>query len=458
MTRKELSIIREKYFLKQPYQFVFYDEYNYSILQNIMYTKKPGRNSFSLSDAIIMLDTETSKSIPDIVCENYVVAWTISIRTFHKNIVTLYGNKPSQCMECIQLLIDNIPGDKLYIYIFNASYDWTFLKRFFLNRFGYPIKQLNTKPHYPVYIEFNNGLVIRDALILAQRKLERWASDMNVEHQKAVGYWDYDKIRNQDYKFTKEELKYIENDTLAGVECIDALLQSINKELYSIPWTATGIPRDEVKKRGKMHNGNYNFKKQVVSFAMQKRLETIFHGGYTHGNRLYYNEVIGGKNSFIDDEISCYDFSSSYPFCLIAEKFPVEYFTPMTDRSIDEIVSDADNNAYIFNLIMVNVRLKDECYPMPYLQFSKCKKTINANVDNGRIISCDYCEIMINELDAEILYHTYDFEYHICVDVYASHKDYLPKWFTDYVYEQFELKTMLKGGDKVLYNVAKGRL
>ena len=450
MLYREVYSIRENYFQDHKYQCVYYKDFNFEILKNIMYINKPGRKSEKYSDCIMMLDTETSKTKANEVCENYIVAWSISIRAFHKNICTLYGNKPSECVECLNFIFSCLPGNKHFCYIFNLSYDWTFLRRFFINEFGIPIKQLNTKSHYPIYIEFDNGFILRDALILAQRKLEKWAIDMDVEHKKAVGSWNYDLIRNQDYKFSNDEIHYIENDTLSGVECIDALMQSIHKKIYSMPWTATGIPRDEVKTRGKQNQANAKFKKQLLSYDEQMIMQKVFHGGYTHGNRLYYNETITG-------DIICYDFASSYPFVMLSEKFPSEKFTKTDNCSISEILDDTDN-AYFFKLILINARLKDYEYPMPCLQFSKCTKIINADLDNGRVLSCDYCEIYLTELDASVLYDTYDFDHHICIDVYTSYKKYLPRWFTDYIFDLFQQKTMLKGVDPVLYGVSKGKL
>ena len=452
MNRGELYQIRQEYFSAVPYECIFYQDFNYSLLEKIMYITRRGRGASSFADCIMMLDTETSKAWGgDFLGENYIVAWTISIRAFHQNIVTLYGNKPSECVDCINRICDHLPGDNVICYIFNLSYDWVFLRQFFMRAWGEPVKQLNTKPHYPIYIEFRNGFILRDALILAQRKLEKWAEDFGVLHQKAVGSWDYDMIRQQDHRFTEEELHYIENDTLAGVECLDVLMQTLGKQIYSIPWTATGIPRDEVKKRGKANNGYQNFKQQALSYEQQMVMEKVFHGGYTHGNRLYYNDTIYGK-------ISCYDFASSYPYVLLSEKFGSEKFTRMKDRSMWDILKDKDNNAYFFKLIMYKVSLKDPLFPMPCLQFSKCTRTINAEVDNGRIISCDGAEIWITEADLEVIAEQYNIESHICINVYASHKEYLPRWFTDYVFELFEEKTRLKGKDRVLYNIAKSKL
>ena len=149
MLRKELYALRTSYFDKIEYQRCFYLDFDYSILNKIMYVKKPSKVPVFINDAIIMVDTETSKSVPGEICENYVVAWTISIRAFHKNIVTLYGNKPSECVDCIRRIMEAMPGEKTYMYVFNLSYDWVFLRKFIMREFGEPVKQLNTKSHYP---------------------------------------------------------------------------------------------------------------------------------------------------------------------------------------------------------------------------------------------------------------------------------------------------------------------
>ena len=450
MTYKDIYESRGKYFAAHVYSCVYYKDFDFKVLEKIMYIRKPGKNSKKISDCFMMLDTETSKSDPDAIAENHIVAWSLSIRAFHKNICTLYGNKPSECIDCLNMVIEHLPGDQHFCHVFNLGYDWIFLRKFLIREYDLPCRQLNTKSYYPIYIAFDNGLILRDALCLAQRKLEKWAADMNVEHQKAVGSWDYDMIRNQDHVFTQDEIHYIENDTLAGVECLDALMQSIGSKIYSIPWTATGIPRSEVKKRGKANRGNAQFLRNLLTFEQQQIMQMVFHGGYTHGNRFYYNDTVYGK-------IDCYDFASSYPYCMLSEKFPTGKFMKVPDRSMDDILNDP-YNAYFFKLIMFKVELRDYMDPIPTLQFSKCTKVINADVDNGRIMACDYCELWLNEVDLSVIRSQYVCERHICMNVYGAHKDYLPRWYTDYVYELFEQKTRLKGGDKVLYSVAKAKL
>lgn len=457
MTRKELEQTRKNWLQKHlVYEMIEWDKYDYNILNNVMYSRRSGRGkNDSWSDAIIMADTETSKKHEG-ECENHVVAFTISIRAFDMNLVTLYGHNPDEFVECLHNIREHIQGDRMILFFHNLPYDWMFLRKFIFEKFGQPMKQLNIKSHYPLFINLANGIQIRDSLILAQRSLEKWAKDMKVEHLKAVGSWDYEKIRSQKEIFTKDELEYIEHDTLAGVECIQATLKALNKKIWSLPYTATGIPREEVRKRGLKNGAKDLFERISIDYSTYKKLELVFHGGYTHANRHLIGEIIGPEDGSI---VSCYDFASSYPFVLLSELYPMEKFTPFRDMKVSEILRSSKDNAFIFKLILIRPRLKNDFIPMPALQFSKCVKSINALQDNGRILGADYIEIWLNEVDLEVIDNQYTWDGDICVEVETARKKYLPRWFTDYIYELFEAKCLLKGGpDPVLYALSKAKL
>ena len=457
MTRAQLYKARYDYLHKYyKYKRIYFNDFDYTALDNIMYIARAGQGhkGDTFNDCIIMMDTETSKETPGTVCRNYVVAWSISIRAFDMNLVTLYGGKPSDLVECVNRILSHLQGQKTVMYWHNMSYDWVFVQKFFIRQYGTPDKQLNIKSHYPLFINFKNGLIFKDSLILAQRKLEKWAEDLKVEHMKAVGKWDYNKVRHQKdiLKLTDEELDYIECDTLAGVECIQATMDALGKHIYSIPYTATGIPREQVQKLAKKNKGRDFFKRNVPSSDVQKILEMVFHGGYTHANR-HILEII------LKDELTkCFDFSSSYPYCLLAERFALGKFTaygePVTP---DFIMMNNEKYGFIFKLIMRNVRLKDDFISMPALQFSKCTHTVNAICDNGRILCGAYVELYLNSEDLFVIMEQYTFTHAVCDDVYYSRKSYLPRWFTDYVYECYAEKCKLKGGDPVLYSIAKAR-
>lgn len=462
MTRAELYKVRCQWFKEHwHYQYVFYTDFDYKILNNVMYLKRPGkRSNESFNDMIIMADTETSKEKPNTITRNYVVIWTLSIRAFGVNICTLYGRKPSELTDCINKILSHMQGNTTLIYIHNLSYDWVFLRKFFIAEWGTPAQQLNIKSHYPLFINFANGLKIRDSLILGQRSIEKWANDLNVEHKKAVGKWDYDKVRHQDTKLSKDELTYAECDTLAGVECIQATMDALNKRIYSLPYTATGIPRENVQKLAKANRGKQLFKRLALPIELQDMLELLFHGGYTHANRHVIGMVIDKDYLESDALIKCYDFVSDYPFQMLSKTFPMSKFKPFKKVVKPEyILKNSNKYAFMFKLIMQKPKLKDDFQPMPALQFSKCTKIINPILDNGRVLACEYAEIIINEIDLKVLYDQYDFSRGVAItDIYYAKKGYLPKWFTDYVYECFKDKCKLKGGDPVLYSIAKSKL
>lgn len=439
------------------YEMCHHSEFDYWILKKISYIARPGCSDNAVfNDVIIMADTETSKKNALEIGPNHVVAWTISIRAFNRNIVTLWGHKPTSFVSTLHKLQRMMPGDKTVVYFHNLAYDWVFLRQFLFSSYGYPKKQLNVKSHYPVSIEFEQGLILKDSLILAQRSLDKWAKDLGVEHQKALGKWDYNKLRNQNEEYTADELEYIEHDTLAGVECIQATMDVLNKRIYSMPLTATGIPREEVYHRARNNRGHEKYRKQALTYEQQIIAQMVFHGGFTHGNRFLCNMTLTEK--LMDSLIECYDFSSSYPYVMLAyDEYPIEKYCEVGNIDLKTIL-ESKGLSFMFKLILTDVELKDLSFPMPVLQYSKCVKVVNPVLDNGRIISADYAAIYINNIDAELIVKQYKFTKHICSDVLAAHTGYLPRWYTDYVYELYKDKCELKDGDKVLYAIQKAKL
>ena len=453
MRKEEVIAARKNWLIgHNSYAFIFWKYFDYSKLERIAYIGRSGKNhGETYNDVIIMADTETSKEKPGTVCRNYVVAWTISVRAYDMNIVTLYGTRPSELVECIERMVVAMPGEKTIIYFHNLSYDWVFLRKFMFRKWGLPVHQLNTKSHYPVFITFANGITFRDSLILAQRSLDKWARDMDVEHKKATGFWDYDKIRKQGERFNPHEKTYIEHDTLAGVECLQKTLDSLHKRIYSLPYTATGIVREAVRVIGKSNRARDLFLRIVPDYTIQCILENVFHGGYTHNNRHFIERIIYGL-------IEAYDFASSYPFAMLAFKVPMERFKPL-NKIVEPafILRNMANYGYLLRLVMVKPKLKSNNIPMPVLQRSKMVKIINGVEDNGRILCAAYVEIWLNEYDLDIVMQQYEFETAFCCDVYFSRKGYMPKWYTDFVYQCFVDKTKLKNGDPVAYSMAKAR-
>lgn len=446
------------------YKLTDYATFQYDLLKNIVTLhKKANWEKRTINDIIVMCDTETSKNQPTrytrlkdgtkkaITQPNHIVCWTITLRACGVNIVTLRGRKPSEFAECVSLIHDALPGDITYFFVHNLPYDWQFLERHLFAKLGFPEKQLNVKPHYPIQIEFGGGIILRDSLILLQRSLEKAAEDLNVTHQKCVGSWDYDKIRHQNTPLTSNEWMYAEFDTLSGAECIDAYCKGLEKDLATLPLTATGIPRGDVRNIAKAYRWRDKFENMALTYEQYVEMQNVYHGGYTHGNRHFVDTLI-------NENVRCYDFASSYPYTMCAYKFPMGPFAAIDGLTVERVLRNIDKYAFYFKFTMIKPQLKSDSMPMPFLQFSKCTGTVNAVCDNGRIINAEYAEIWLTEYDLAIICEQYKFKQVFITHGHMAIKDYLPKWFTDYIYELFRRKTMLKNGDPVLYALAKAKL
>ena len=476
VTQKQLYALRADY-LSRNYEYIFchLSEFNYSILDNIMYVTRSGntKKKTTYNNCIIMYDTETSKKALKkakqktkldsgfTARECHVVAWTISIRAFGMNICTIWGHKPSSFCSAIHKIHNQMLGDITIMYFHNYSYDHWFLRRFLYRELGTPVKSLNIKSHYPLFMRFECGIEIRDSLILAQVKLEKWAKDLNVEHQKAVGQWNYNKYRSQKSRYSKAELEYIEHDTLAGVECIDKLMQNLNKKVYSMPFTSTGIIRKELQEIGKANNARELFLAIYPDYDQYIKFTKCFHGGYVHANRYYIDELITLEDYGLTE---AWDFMSSYPFCMLAFKYPMEKFHKTSDMTADQILRSSSTTAFVFKFVARKIKLRNpNKTSAPALQFSKCIEgsVLNPVLDNGRILEAEYVEIYLTEIDLQVIHDQYTASFHVCTEVEYAHKDYLPRWFTDYVYEQFYGKCELsfrKKEDPVNYMVKKTKV
>lgn len=434
-----------------------HSQYRLSQIGSIQYHYDHRKRDIS-ANLIICADTETSKEKHSKEpVQNYVVAWSVCVFNYMNNRKCVYyGHRPDSIVAFLGKLQHDIDAG-IIVYWHNLNYDYTFLRQFIYEKWDYPDYQLAVKPHKPLMIRWKAPqITFKDSLILAQRSLERWAKDLNVDHQKAVGAWDYEKIRTQKEDFTADELLYISNDVLAQAECIDTLRIMLQVgAVCDMPLTSTSIIRNEARKRsrGAKREGRikwyHKYREIAPPLPVYRMLERAYHGGFTHANRFtigdVFNDVVG------------FDFASSYPFTMMAEKFPMDSFEPFPDATPERILKLKDDFGFVFDLLIYDFELKPGL-EMPYLQRSKITKWSDDYVlDNGRVISGSLAQITYTEIDLELFCSTYDFKMIAVKNCYMSAKAYLPEWLRQYIYELFVEKTTLKGGDMVAYALAKAR-
>lgn len=279
----------------------------------------------------------------------------------------------------------------------------------------FTIKELN--------IEF------RCSYMLTNLSLEKSAKNYtNV--LKAKGDLDYSVIRSPLSNMTEKEKYYCEMDCV----CLFEIIKHFKKEyrhLQLIPYTQTGEVRRAYKKRVPYIHYEY-VQNLIPSLEEYKILRSAFMGGICHANALWVNQVIKG-------DIVSSDISSSYPFVLVSEKYPCERFRKIKPEH--EKFYNGENYAKIYVLRLSNVRAKMYNHYISYSHVTKCAGEV---LDNGRIVKADHFETIITDIDFEMIKASYSFDVEK-IEVWVSRKDYLPKYFINFVLDSYVNKTKLKG-------------
>lgn len=373
--------------------------------------------------------------------KNYCLKYsTMYMWQFSINDQVYYGRTWEQLKIFMKWLEDDIPEQK-FLFVHNLSFEFQFLK----NVFDFE-NVMARKAHKVMKCDIiNMNYTLKCSCIMSNCSLERLADVYKLPVKKLKGQLDYNKIRHSLTKLTEDELKYGENDCLVVYHYILKELQ-VYGDVKNIPLTSTGHVRRELKE---ITNKNYHYKRKTsiainVDPHVYNLLVEAFAGGYTHANWIYADEII--KN------VDSYDITSSYPYVMLSELYPMTSFRKCNLTNLDEI---SKRFAYIIKLRMTNVRSK---YFNNFISASKCVKIKGAKYDNGRIIEADELETTITDVDYHILKRAYNFDYEV-IEIYYSVYQYLPIEFIKFILDKYVKKTQYKDDSEheLEYALEKGK-
>lgn len=338
-------------------------------------------------------------------------------------------------------------NERVVVYDHNLAYEFQFLKG--ICGFG-DDDTFNIKPRQVLKATTGN-FEFRCAYRLTNMSLRAFAEQMHSPHQKLE--LDYNEKRFSYTKLTKEELDYGMNDVYCLAECVVTKMLKEGDNLYSIPLTSTGYVRRDVKQA--MNDNPFTVKavhKMMPSFPIYEELKEAFRGGNTHANRYYAKQIIKGA-------IHSADRSSSYPAVICNAKFPMGPFSPVCNTDLKAVIDLIRRHdlALLTRVRIVGLRLSDEQWGCPYLSLSKTRATINPALDNGRILSADYLETTITDVDLFILLDEYEFENIEMFDTYTAKYGKMPRPIIDKVIEYYKNKTSLKGVEDMEYFYLKNK-
>lgn len=329
-------------------------------------------------------------------------------------------------------------GKKLAVYVHNLGFEFQFLRSVI------PLTEVFARKERQPIRATSNGIEWRCSYYLSNMSLKKFCENTpGVDHKK-LGDFDYTKIRTATTPLTTEEQDYCRNDVVGLCECINHLLEE--DTITSIPMTSTGYVRRECRQAVLSNPKNKKiFLQNQLTLDQYKACGYARRGGDTHANALYSGQVL--------TDMIGKDISSSYPARMMLEKFPQRFVKANTRRLREWIKS---SYAVLFRVMLSDVE-KREPYGTPYLAISNTQNIRGVQADNGRVLSCDYIDMWVTDVDWKIIEQQYRYKKILCVSCYIAKYDYLPEELRQVVMKYFRAKTELKGIKEKKYEYMKSK-
>lgn len=346
------------------------------------------------------------------------------------------------------------PEKRFVLYVHNLGYEFQYIRKWFDW-----VEVFSLEKREPIRALTADGIEFRCSYKLSGYSLVK-LSDHLIKYKvkKLVGDLDYSLIRNSKTKLTEKENQYCVNDVLVVVAYIKEYIER-EQYIYNIPMTKTGVVRN--------YSRNYCFyaggkKKENQAVFKEYRtlmkslvftpddyiiLKRAFSGGFTHSNPLYTRQIVKNVNSF--------DFTSSYPYVMISEKFPMT--APMTVQisSSSQLDKLLNNCCCCFDVQFEGLRSK--VLFENYISESHCRQLRGQIVNNGRVVQADNLITTVTEQDFFIIKEMYEWDKMTIYNFRYMYKGYLPKNFVRAILELYGKKTQLKGvvGSELEYLLSK---
>lgn len=366
--------------------------------------------------------------------------------------------------EFIQLLdrirdIFNINVEnRLVIYVHNLAFEFQYIRKLF--RW---IEVFSIDNRKPIYATTCNGFEFRCSYLLSGYSLAKVGENLTkYKVEKMIGDLDYTLIRHYNTPLTDEELKYCFNDVMVVMCYIQERIE-IDGDITKIPLTKTGYVRNfcrqlclnsckSHKKGGEQFKSYHDMMKELsIEVDEYKQLKRAFMGGFTHSNALSTGITL--------ENVKSYDFTSSYPYCMISEKYPMG-----KGVIIDNVVDEKSAEKYLSSCCCVfDVEFTDLTSKISYENYissSKCTRCVNPIINNGRVVCCDDLCITITNVDFDVIKNCYSWSNMKISNFRIYKKDYLPSPFIKAIIKLYQDKTRLKGvkGKEVEYMQSKEML
>lgn len=347
---------------------------------------------------------------------------------------TVTGRTWEDFFSFLQKIADRIRDVAwLVCYIHNASFEFQFLKGLYDFQ---PDEVFATESRKVLKFTMYDCIEFRCSYYLTNLPLNKFLLKYNVENKKLSGLeFDYSKRRFPWSPLTAREMEYCINDVKGLVQALYKQMASDKDNLQTIPLTATGYVRRDVKQAMKGFN-HTQLQEMLPDADVYRLLREAFRGGDTIANRWNADDII--------ENVQSVDITSSYPSSMLMCKYPMERFYREDPDDFKKLYK-MKSKALLFRIAFIGLRLKDQAEGHTYLSRDKCRRIEEGTFSNGRIIRASYLETTITDIDYEIIARRYKWDRQVIIDLYSSRYKMLPAMLRSVVIQYYKVKTELKG-------------
>ena len=337
---------------------------------------------------------------------------------------------------------------RMIVYVHSLAYEFQFIRKLF--KFT---KVFSLKKRKPLYAVTDTGIEFRCSYRLTGYKLEKIGEQMGIEK---LPDFNYRLIRHSRTPLTPREIMYCIHDVKIVSELIRRKSAEEKNGLATIPLTKTGYVRRYVREKTLKGTNRCFYIEAIKNMTLSPQEYLIakdaFAGGFTHaGFRT------AGKKVY---DVKSFDFSSSYPTVLIAEKYPMAKGKRIEGMTRQEFLDHIHNHdCCVFTIELTDVQ---QIFPIEsYISESRCStlegelaghdekgrpiwKPKSLIINNGRVYRAKRIVTTITSVDYEIIEKVYDFNLERFGNFYIYESQYLPTEFVKCILEFYNIKTQLK--------------
>ena len=411
--------------------YITYDRFDYYNFMQITYQHRRSGNQstkqrFYYKDIITAFDIETTyiSEIDESVM--YIWQWQFG------SDCTVIGRTWYEFMQFVKQIEEHLQDQRLVVFVHNLSFEFQYLSGIYDFE---PDDVFAIDRRKVLKALLHDKIEFRCSYIQTNMSLRSFCEKMGVKNYKLK--MDYNKRRFWYTELSDKEMAYCINDVRGLVEAIQIEMDRDGDNLYTLPLTSTGYARRDAKAAMRSVSHEY-IQNQVPSFEIYTLLREAFRGGNTHASRYYSNKII--------DNVQSVDISSCYPDSICNDLFPVSKFSIRKNTTLEDLddLIYMKKKAVLIRCSLIDVKLKDDLIPVPYLATSKCIGISGGVFDNGRILSADVIlQLTITDIDYRILCQQYDFKIKL-LTVATARYGMLPQPLRECVLSYYKNKTLLK--------------